>query len=173
MIPKLTRRGAVAMATAGVLAGCSGGRGRASAATRSDSAQAALQAREVRDSAALLARYDAAIAARPELSARLAPLRADTAAHVRAFGGRPAAAPPSASASAPASDGGGTDSPTPAGSSSAPTAPLAALAAAERALADRRARTLLDAPGALARLLASVAAAGAGHVVLLGSPAGK
>jgi hypothetical protein len=44
---------------------------------------------------------------------------------------------------------------------------LAALAGAERELADRRARALLDAPGELARLLASVAAAGAAHVYLL------
>ena len=48
---------------------------------------------------------------------------------------------------------------------------LAALAAAERALADRRAAALLGVPGDLARLLASVAASGAGHVVLLGAPA--
>ncbi|MGC3005518.1 hypothetical protein ACPF8X_45800, partial [Streptomyces sp. G35A] len=44
---------------------------------------------------------------------------------------------------------------------------LAELAAAEREIADRRTRALLDAPGELARLLASVAAAGAAHVYLL------
>ncbi len=44
---------------------------------------------------------------------------------------------------------------------------LAALAAAERELADRRAKALLGVPGELARLLASVAAAGAAHVYLL------
>jgi len=44
---------------------------------------------------------------------------------------------------------------------------LADLAAAERALADRRAKALLDVPGELARLLASVAAAGAVHAYLL------
>ncbi|MEV6962368.1 hypothetical protein AB0M97_24910 [Streptomyces sp. NPDC051207] len=44
---------------------------------------------------------------------------------------------------------------------------LAGLAAAERALAERRSGALLDAPGELARLLASVAAAGAAHVYLL------
>ena len=47
---------------------------------------------------------------------------------------------------------------------------LASLAAAERALADRRAGALLGAPGALARLLASVAACGAGHAALLAAP---
>jgi hypothetical protein len=44
---------------------------------------------------------------------------------------------------------------------------LAGLAAAERGLADRRAEALLGVPGELARLLASVAAAGAGHAYLL------
>jgi hypothetical protein len=41
------------------------------------------------------------------------------------------------------------------------------LAAAERTLADRRATQLLDVPGELARLMASVAAAGAAHAYLL------
>jgi hypothetical protein len=44
---------------------------------------------------------------------------------------------------------------------------LAGLAAAERTLADQRAKALLDVPGELARLLASVAAAGATHAYLL------
>ncbi|MGW4569394.1 hypothetical protein ACWEN3_46170, partial [Streptomyces sp. NPDC004561] len=58
-------------------------------------------------------------------------------------------------------------------SPSVPTAPatekdaLAALAAAERTLADQRAKALLDLPGEPARLLASVAAAGAAHAYLL------
>ena len=43
----------------------------------------------------------------------------------------------------------------------------ALLAAAERSLSDRRTAALLRAPGELARLLASVAAAGAAHVYLL------
>ncbi|MYQ47983.1 hypothetical protein GTW40_23525, partial [Streptomyces sp. SID4985] len=41
------------------------------------------------------------------------------------------------------------------------------LATAERTLADRRARALLDVPGELARLMASVAAAGAAHAFVL------
>ena len=45
--------------------------------------------------------------------------------------------------------------------------PLAELASAERALADRRTKALEEVPGELARLLASVAAAGAVHVYLL------
>ncbi|WP_329301937.1 hypothetical protein OG410_29945 [Streptomyces sp. NBC_00659] len=44
---------------------------------------------------------------------------------------------------------------------------LAELASAELALADERTRALVDVPGELARLLASVAAAGAAHAFLL------
>ena len=44
---------------------------------------------------------------------------------------------------------------------------LTELAAAERTLADERAKALLGLPGELARLLASVAAAGAAHAFLL------
>ncbi|WP_329320939.1 MULTISPECIES: hypothetical protein [unclassified Streptomyces] len=44
---------------------------------------------------------------------------------------------------------------------------LADLASAELALVDRRTKALLDVPGELARLLASVAAAGAAHAFLL------
>jgi hypothetical protein len=102
-------------------------------------------------------------AAHPSLAARLAPLRAETARHVRAFGGT---APPAASATASA-----TATPAPAVPAASSKA-LASLATAERQLADRRAAALLDAPADLARLLASVAACGAGHVVLL-APAGK
>ncbi len=44
---------------------------------------------------------------------------------------------------------------------------LAQLVAEERRIADRRAEELLTAPAELARLLASVSAAGAAHVYLL------
>jgi hypothetical protein len=44
---------------------------------------------------------------------------------------------------------------------------LAELATAERTLADERTKVLVQAPGELARLLASVAAAGAAHAFLL------
>ncbi|MEU3173134.1 hypothetical protein ABZ657_14515, partial [Streptomyces sp. NPDC007000] len=67
--------------------------------------------------------------------------------------------------------------PTGAGPSASPPVPvpvpakekdaLAGLAATEREIADRRLEALLDAPAELARLLASVAAAGAAHVFLL------
>ncbi|MEU4168157.1 hypothetical protein AB0F46_14920 [Streptomyces sp. NPDC026665] len=66
-------------------------------------------------------------------------------------------APASASASAGASPG------VPA----RPKDALADLASAELKLADERTRALVDVPGELARLLASVAAAGAAHAFLL------
>ncbi|MEV5875519.1 hypothetical protein AB0L75_15050 [Streptomyces sp. NPDC052101] len=118
------------------------------------------RARAARDSRGLLQHYDAVLAAHPRLAQRLRPLRAQVAAHVRAF-----------------ADGTG---PTPARSSAAPSAApatvaipssekeaLAGLATSERTLADWRAKDLLDVPGELARLLASVAAAGAAHAYLL------
>ncbi|MGW4348808.1 hypothetical protein ACWEL8_27580 [Streptomyces sp. NPDC004690] len=66
--------------------------------------------------------------------------------------------------------GGATGGPSDAASPAVPVKPadaLASLAAAERSLADARAAALLDVPGELARLLASVAAAGAAHAYLL------
>lgn len=171
----------VGAAVVGTVGGCSGGgsprsadgRGKAPAPGTLQRAQAA------RDSLALLARYDATLAAYPALAGRLSPLRAHVALHASAFGGRPpapAATPASptalASAGTPSAapptprKGAGTASPAPAVPST-PAAALAALAAAERTLADRRAAALLTVPGELARLMASVAAAGAAHVVLL------
>ncbi|MDJ0343295.1 hypothetical protein QMK19_25490 [Streptomyces sp. H10-C2] len=158
-------------ALAGVASGCAGGAA-ATPETRQSAAPAvpgaALRARAARDSTELLARYDGLIAARPELTARLAPLRAEVARHAQAFGSGGSSPKPS-----PAT-GGGTPSGTPSasgtsgtsGTTAAPAA-LGALAEAERRLADARATALLDAPPELARLLASVAAAGAAHVILL------
>lgn len=148
----------MAVAVVAVSAGCSGGGddgadGSAHRATLPAPGEVARR-QAARDSVALLARYDAAAAEHPTLAARLAPLRAEVALHVSAFGGTAAPAP-SASPSPAA---------TPTGTKAAA---LTSLAAAERRLADRRAAALLDAPGELARLFASVAAAGAGHAALL------
>ncbi|GGY50443.1 hypothetical protein [Streptomyces djakartensis] len=161
--------------TALVLAGCSAGAedpgdrrdGRSDAERRA-------RARAARDSEGLVERYDAVIAAHPALTERLRPLREETARHVRALGagGRKASASPAPSPSRPSSAA-PSASPASAASPSAVAVPgndkdaLAALAAAERELADRRAKALLDVPGELARLLASVSAAGAAHVYLL------
>ncbi|MFJ9817982.1 hypothetical protein ACIRU3_22520 [Streptomyces sp. NPDC101151] len=127
------------------------------------------RARAAEDGAGLLERYDAVLAVHPVLAERLRPLRAAVAAHTEAFGGATGAKAPSATASKSPS----------AAASKSPSAPsrpavpatekaaLADLAAAERGLADRRAKALLDVPGELARLMASVAAAGAAHAYLL------
>ncbi|MER6124061.1 hypothetical protein ABT173_15670 [Streptomyces sp. NPDC001795] len=161
----LRRRSLLASAAgAALLAGCSGASD-STATGGSPSAADRARARAARDSEALAERYTAVIATHPALAARLQPLRAEVVRHVEAFGGgsgatasRTASPSPSASASASPSA-----SPVP----TDPKAALAGLATAERTLADRRARALLDVPGELARLMASVAAAGAAHAYLL------
>ncbi|MEI5101271.1 hypothetical protein RB200_25415 [Streptomyces sp. PmtG] len=115
-----------------------------------------LRARAARDSARLLRRYDAVIAAHAPLAERLRPLRAEVARHEKAFAdGRSATSPPPSSAR-----------PSPPVPGDAREA-LRSLATAERELARRRGKQLLDVPGELARLFASVAAAGAAHAYLL------
>ncbi|MFB8029287.1 MULTISPECIES: hypothetical protein [unclassified Streptomyces] len=160
-----TRRGALtatgAFALGAVLAGCGGGQeapgSPAGAAARTASLRAAkaLRAAAARDSVSLLSRYDLVAAAHPVTEAGLAPLQAAVREHLGALGG-PAKAP------------GG--SPAPAPPDAAPTDPRAALrelAAEERRVSDARAAALLTAEPELARLLASVAAAGAAHAYLL------
>jgi len=142
------------------LAGCSAPESDTEKADRGPSAAGLARARAARDSASLVTRYDAVIAALPELAERLAPLRAEVALQVKAFGGK---VPPV---------GGPGSSPAPT-ASSAPPVPadvpgaLAELAARERLLTDRRTKALLKLPGESARLMASVAAAGAAHAYLL------
>ncbi|MFE2631846.1 hypothetical protein ACFXDP_28545 [Streptomyces sp. NPDC059374] len=169
-LPGPRRRTLLASAAgAALLAGCSpasddpdGGTG------GSPSLAERARARAARDSEGLVGRYDAVLAAHPALEGLVAPLRAEAARHVEAFGGGAsgASASPSASPS-------GSGSPSPSASAPVPAVPsdergaLTELAAAERTLADQRAKTLLEMPGELARLLASVAAAGAAHAFLL------
>jgi hypothetical protein len=181
MIPevaRLSRRSVVGVAAVGVVSGCSGGGGGPAPRKAVPAPGTAARAQAARDSLGLLGRYDAVIAAHPELAARLAPLRAEVARHAQAFGGTlplpsagaaaPASAPPDASSSTASPSATPRPSPHPASAHPASAAAsLSSLAAAERALADRRAAALLTAPGDLARLMASVAAAGAGHAVLL------
>nr|WSY51318.1 hypothetical protein OG999_15145 [Streptomyces sp. NBC_00886] len=154
----------VSAAGAALLVGCSTEADDSENTAGSPSAAERARARAATDSEALLRRYDEVLAAHPTLTDRLSPLRAEVVRHATAFGGgssgSTASSSPSASASAsvPASP-----APVPA----TPSDALAALAGAERTLADRRAKALLDLPGELARLLASVAAAGAAHAYLL------
>ncbi|WP_416975704.1 hypothetical protein [Streptomyces sp. 4F14] len=161
------RRTLLAAAALFGAAGCSSsGSTTEETAAKAPSVSQRVRARAVQDSQALLKRYDAALAARPGLAGVLAPLRGEVVRHVGAFGGTVS---PSASPSVSPSG-------TPSGAAAppAPAAPpvddktaLTELAAAERALADRRAADLLTVPGELARLLASVAAAGAVHAYVL------
>ncbi|MER6686517.1 hypothetical protein [Streptomyces olivaceoviridis] len=153
-VPTGPRRRTLLVSAAGgaLLTGCSAG---PESGDDGPSATQRARARAARDSRGLLARYDAVLAAHPGLADRLRPLRAQVAAHAAAFTDGTA---PTASATATASA-----APVPAAEKDA----VAGLAAAERALADRRAKDLLEAPGELARLLASVAAAGAAHAYLL------
>ncbi|MEU6812596.1 hypothetical protein ABZ920_27185 [Streptomyces sp. NPDC046831] len=171
------RRSLLASAAGGaLLVGCAGGSGDPGGADPSAAERA--RARAARDSRGLRERYDAVIAAHPALAERLRPLRAEVARHEGAFGAAGAsptaseapavpAGPEGASASAPDAAGAGAS---PSVSAAVPPNEkdaLAALAAAERSLADRRTTALLGVPGELARLLASVAAAGAAHAYLL------
>ncbi|GAA4333013.1 lipoprotein [Streptomyces venetus] len=152
--------GSTALALAGCTAGTEDPGGRSDGQS---AAERRARARAARDSEGLVERYDAVIAARPALAGLLRPLREEAARHARAFGADRRKTPSSTAPSAPPSP----DSPSAAAVPGNDKDALAVLAAAERELADRRAGTLLDVPGELARLLASVAAAGAAHVYLL------
>ncbi|WP_432184818.1 hypothetical protein [Streptomyces tendae] len=181
---------AAGAAGAALLVGCTGGSGSGESGGGPSDAERA-RARAARDSAELAARYAAVIAAHPGLAERLGPLRDGVVRHVEAFGGVRAGSPsptvsgtaaasgtasaasPSVSARAAGPGGDAGESGDVSGSGDSQVVPadekgaLALLAGAERKLADRRARALLEVPGELARLLASVAAAGAAHVFLL------
>ncbi|MFI1444998.1 hypothetical protein [Streptomyces fructofermentans] len=167
--------GAAGAGTA-LLVGCSAPDTSSGTTKGSPSAADRARARGARDSEALAGRYAAVLAAHPGLDERLSPLRAEVVRHVEAFGGdrresaspsaspSPAASTPSAVAAGPSGEASATASP---GVPATEKDALAQLAAAERELADRRAKELVGVPGELARLLASVAAAGAVHAFLL------
>lgn len=155
----------------------------------------ALRVKSAGTSRELLRQYDAVLARHPDQTARLTPLRGAVARHVTALS--PPARPPekgesakpsgSASASASASSSAAPSSapwvgtsvrdtgdagraggagPLPSVSADPGTA-LRALAATERRAAAAHAEALVHAPPELARLLASLAAAGAAHAYLL------
>ncbi|MFI6086126.1 hypothetical protein ACIBBB_35230 [Streptomyces sp. NPDC051217] len=197
-----TRRGALLAAGAaagGLLTACSGDdRDGSDGPTSAAAVRAAkaLKAKSADTRRELLRRYDAVLERHPDQTALLAPLRGAVAQHVTALSPPPpppeegASAKPSASASpslsapvsptaAPSSGPSlgaaagdtGNGGPTPSVSADPVTA-VKALAAAERRAADAHAEALVHAPPELARLLASLAAAGAAHAYLLteGSP---
>ncbi|SNX64397.1 hypothetical protein SAMN06272735_6219 [Streptomyces sp. TLI_55] len=146
-------------AGAALLVGCSSGSDDSDSGEStggSPSVTERARTRAARDSRGIVERYDAVLAAYPTLAERLTPLREAAVRHVEAFGGTVATASPTASRPSP--------------SATAPVSEkdaLVELADAERTLADARAKALLEVPGELARLLASVAAAGAAHAYLL------
>lgn len=174
-----------------LLTGCSAADGGSSVldGTGKGAADAArLRKGAVADSDALLRQYDAVVKAHPDTAELLAPLRGEVDRHRVAFGGARPSAPASPTTASPsisvspsvgrpehadqadradrarrpgqeAEDGGQDEKDR--------KAALRDLAAAERALADRRGKALIEAPGELSRLLASVAAAGAAHAYLL------
>lgn len=111
-------------------------------------AEAARRRRFAATSGALRDQYDAVLARHPSLAGQLTALRAAVAEHVTALGGA-AAAPPAG--------------PVPADARAA----VKALADAERRTSDAHTAALTDAEPELARLLASIAAAGAAHAYLL------
>ncbi|MFI6439494.1 hypothetical protein [Streptomyces sp. NPDC050759] len=160
-VPSGPRRRSLLASVAGgaLLVGCSDGTGSSEEGTAvSPSVVERARARAARDSRGIVERYDAVLAAHPALAERVGPLRAEAVRHAEAFGETVTTSSPTASPSSPAP---------PVTVPATEKDALAQLAAAERALADRRAKALLDVPGELARLLASVAAAGAAHAYLL------
>ncbi|MFF3321105.1 hypothetical protein [Streptomyces sp. NPDC002889] len=159
--------GAVA---AGLLTGCSndasGDRRTAGSAPDPVHAAARLRRALADTSRALLDEYDAVIAQHPALTGRLMPLRAAVAEHVTALAPGSGASPSPSASLSPAPP---PSSPPTAKAVVAPDpgAALKALAAAERRTSASHAASLADAEPELARLLASVAAAGAAHAYLL------
>lgn len=159
-----TRRGALtatgAIAVGAILSGCGGegeGSARPGAPTAAEIARAVRTERRLRASAArtsleLLARYEHVMSAHPATATGLGPLRDAVRAHVGTL------------------EPDGERSPSPAPTKPRATGARAAveeLADAERRTADAHLASLMEAPPELARLLASIAAAGAAHAYLL------
>ncbi|MFE4693554.1 hypothetical protein ACFRH6_26350 [Streptomyces sp. NPDC056749] len=155
----LTATGAVALGA--VLTGCGDGPenrrapGGADARTTALRKGTVLRAAAARESASLLSLYERTAAAHPLTEAGIAPMGAAVREHLAALGG-------------PARTASGSPAPTPPAPAPADArAALKELAAEERRVADGRATALLTAEPELARLLASIAAAGAAHAYLL------
>jgi hypothetical protein len=210
-VPLVTRRTALqlgATAVLGLLAGCRPSRAPAGAtasasvtpapstatpatdATSADAATSAVAGPVVQRVAAaeqtLLAAYDAAALNQPELASRLAPLRADHAAHLDgllpgADTSSPSPAPvenppasPTALASAPAAAASSAPAAAAASEEAAASAAaadqrfvLTSLADLELAAAAARLDDLADATGSIARLIASIGGCEAAHATLL------
>ncbi|CAM5530112.1 lipoprotein [Streptomyces spiroverticillatus] len=161
-----TRRRALALsgaAAAGLLAGCSNDNapsGASGTETSPSARKAALRVREAatRTSADLLAHYDALLKKHPGQAERLKPLREEVARQAKVLRGTTVRA---AAGSAPVTV------------AAEPKAAVKELAAAEQRASDAHLAAVVQATPELARLLASVAAAGAVHVFLLTEGASK
>lgn len=162
---------------AAALTGCTGS-GRPGEAEQREAAERAergpaaeeLREAEQRRSADLLAHYDAALAAHPRLAGRLSPLRGTVLAHLSVLRSWPDSAPSPEDEAGGAGDAGEVGAAGPGAApeiAAEPDAAVAALAAAEREAAQARLDALAEAPPELARLLASLAAAGAAQEYLL------
>ena len=157
-----TRRGALtatgALALGAALTACSNDEGSAAntgARAAAVRAERALRTGAARTSASLLALYDRTVTAHPATAAGLAPLRSAVQEHIKALSDDAGPVRPAKRTEPP---------PAPAAGAKAA---LKELAAQERRAADAHTKSLLDAEPELARLLASIAAAGAVHAYLL------
>jgi hypothetical protein len=157
--PGTTRRVLLITGLAGgvaSLAGCRGSDDSGAGGSRAHPLQPTLAG-----ALALVGRYDATIAAQPNLSGRLAPLRADHATHVEALNAAMGRATPSAIPSAGASGSPGPAVPTDT------KAAVAALRAAEKTAQGDAAKTCISVPAQYAELLGSIAACRATHLEVL------
>lgn len=142
----------LAVPLAGLLAGCSGDAGgRPGGASVSAVSVQGLRRRTARDSTALVARYEATKRAHPALAEPLAPFREVALAHLRALGDGTPSGPAGRGPEVPGE----------------PADAVGALIEAERRTSQGRLAALAEAPPELARLLASLAAAGAAQAQLL------
>lgn len=165
----LTPLGALTALTAG----CSDGGGSADAEQQA-AADKRLRKEASRESLELLARYDATADTHSGLADRLRPLRATTLRHAELLsgGGENKGGDRRGEQGGDRRGDGGRG---PDGKHGRPRVPggeqaaLAALGDAERRTAQSRTKALLEAPPETARLLASLAAAGAAHAYLLGA----
>lgn len=155
-----TRRVVLSAGAFGLAAACTSPRRPGAVRPARPDPDIALTAAAVDRERALLAAYDAALAATPALAGRLAPLRAEHAEHLAGLGaglspGTPTASPATAAAP-PRGPGGG------AGQA------RSSLATAEHAAAAAHAAATVTASARLAAVLASLAASEASHQVALG-----
>ncbi|MGR8007938.1 hypothetical protein [Streptomyces hypolithicus] len=164
-----------AAAVAALTGGCAGApptRGAEGAAAKAVSVRAETRLRKASAQArrALLAHYDAVAAAHPSTAELLQPMREAVARHADALRPPGRAADSGRAGGAKAPDG---PAPQPPAVAAVRGAALRDLAAEERREADAHTAALMDAPGELARLLASVAAAAAAHAYLLTEGSGE